>query len=342
MLIIITIDEIKNLIKSPQYDFLRTNEHLKDNIILLTLGGSIAYGTNIDTSDIDIRGCTLNRAEELLGFSTFEQFNNKETDTVVYSFNKLVNLLLNCNPNVIEMLGCKPEHYLYLSKEGQEMLDNKHLFLSQRAANSFGGYAIAQLRRLQNAVARDRVEQAVKEQHILQSLQSSLKGFDAKYSSFDESQIKLYTAPSKKEEFEEEVFADINLKHYPARQFNSILNDLKSVVSTYDKLNHRNNKKDDAHLNKHAMHLVRLYLMGIDILEKEEINTYRGKEREMLLEIRNGKYQDKNGTYVPEFFEFIDELQKRFDYAVKNTNLPKKPDYKKIEEFVMEVNRRNI
>lgn len=175
MLIIITIDEIKNLIKSPQYDFLRTNEHLKDNIILLTLGGSIAYGTNIDTSDIDIRGCTLNRAEELLGFSTFEQFNNKETDTVVYSFNKLVNLLLNCNPNVIEMLGCKPEHYLYLSKEGQEMLDNKHLFLSQRAANSFGGYAIAQLRRLQNAVARDRVEQAVKEQHILQSLQSSFE-----------------------------------------------------------------------------------------------------------------------------------------------------------------------
>ena len=36
------IKEIKNLIKQPEYDFLRTNEHLANNICLLTLGGSHA------------------------------------------------------------------------------------------------------------------------------------------------------------------------------------------------------------------------------------------------------------------------------------------------------------
>lgn len=39
--------DFKNIIKSKQYDFLRTNEHLGDKIILLGLGGSWAYGTNV-------------------------------------------------------------------------------------------------------------------------------------------------------------------------------------------------------------------------------------------------------------------------------------------------------
>ena len=38
--------EIEKLLQSKEYDFLRTNIHLGDNICLLTLGGSRAYGTN--------------------------------------------------------------------------------------------------------------------------------------------------------------------------------------------------------------------------------------------------------------------------------------------------------
>ena len=47
------ITEIKDKLKSKEYDFLRTNEHLGKNIILLGLGGSYAYGTNVDSSDVD-------------------------------------------------------------------------------------------------------------------------------------------------------------------------------------------------------------------------------------------------------------------------------------------------
>ena len=50
----------------PEYDFLRTDPHLVDNICLLTYGGSHAYGTNIEGSDMDIRGIALNSAEEIL------------------------------------------------------------------------------------------------------------------------------------------------------------------------------------------------------------------------------------------------------------------------------------
>ena len=50
------IEEIKTQIAKPEYDFLRTNEHLGENIILLTLGGSHAYGMETESSDLDIRG----------------------------------------------------------------------------------------------------------------------------------------------------------------------------------------------------------------------------------------------------------------------------------------------
>ena len=72
-----------------------------------------------------------------------------------HTFNKIITLLINCNPNTIELLGLNPEHYLYLNDIGEMLLHNSYLFLSRRAINSFGGYAEAQLRRLQNALARD-------------------------------------------------------------------------------------------------------------------------------------------------------------------------------------------
>lgn len=146
--------EIKQMIRSDAYSFLRENEHLGDRVIMIGLGGSHAYGTNIETSDLDVRGCTLNSKEEILTNQNFEQFVDERTDTTIYAFNKLVSLLCNCNPNTIEMLGLKPEHYLYLSPIGKELMDNKQLFLSKKAAQAFGGYATAQLRRLDNKAAR--------------------------------------------------------------------------------------------------------------------------------------------------------------------------------------------
>ena len=337
-----TIEQIKEMVSGSEYDFLRTNEHLRNRIIFLTLGGSYAYGTNVETSDVDVRGCALNSQTDLLGLSAFEQVVNSETDTTVYSFNKRVSLLLNCNPNTIEMLGCKPEHYFMLTDVGREMIENRKLFLSRRAVHSFGGYANQQLRRLENALARDRLSQERKEEHILKSMQSAVKSFESRYTAFDKGSLVLFTAASEREELDSEVFANIHLEKYPVREFNSIMNELTSIVSAYEKLNHRNHKKDDAHLNKHAMHLIRLYLMCLDILEKEDIVTYREKDRDLLLSIRSGEYQLEDGSYRPEFFELVNEFEKRLNYAKENTSLPDHPDMKRIEEFVMSVNRRAL
>ncbi len=116
---------------------LRTNKRLGNRIILMGLGGSYAYGTNNENSDIDFRGVTLNLPSDLLGLTEFEQYEDANTDTVIYSFNKMIKLLLECNPNIIELLGLDDSQYLIKTELGQKLLDNRHLFLSKRAAKSF-------------------------------------------------------------------------------------------------------------------------------------------------------------------------------------------------------------
>ena len=135
------LTEIKKIVSSDKYSFLSENEHLGNNVILLGLGGSHAYGTSVPESDLDIRGIATRRKEEILGLDNFECFRNESTDTTIYSFDKAVEMMAKCNPNVIELLGLKEEHYLHKSKIGEQLLERKDLFISKKAFKSFGGYA---------------------------------------------------------------------------------------------------------------------------------------------------------------------------------------------------------
>jgi predicted nucleotidyltransferase len=330
---------INDVVKQEEYKFLTENPRLGSNIMFLTFGGSHSYGTNIEGSDVDIRGCALPLAQDLIGLSSFEQVINNETDTTIYEFNKLVGLMSNCNPNTIEMLGCKPEHYIFYNDFGRQLVENRKMFLSQKAIYAFGGYANQQLRRLQNALARDSYPQSEKERHILGSCMNMMTTFNEAYQEIPEGGFELFIDKSNQEELEEEIFVNVRLDHYPLRDYKNIWSNLNNVVKEYGKLGKRNTKKDDLHLNKHAMHLVRLYLMCLDILEKGDIITFQTVYHELLMEIRNGKFQNEDGTFDSAFFDLVNELEKKLAYARENTSLPEKPNYKHIEEFVMAVNK---
>ena len=335
------MDFIK-LMQSAQYDFLRTNPRLGNRIILMGLGGSYAYGTNNENSDIDFRGITLNLPSDLLGLTEFEQYEDNSTDTVIYVFNKIIKLLLECNPNTIELLGLDEEQYLIKTPLGQELLDHKQLFLSKRAAKSFGGYASAQLRRLQNAIARDSMPQQEREQHIYNSVKNALEDFRRKNQLLDKGNISIYIDKSDNPEFETEIFIDAQYQHLPLRDYENMLGAMNSVIRDYDKLGKRNRKKDDNHLNKHAMHLIRLFMMAIDILEKGEIKTHRTKDSDLLKRIRRGDFQKEDRTFSKEFYDMLSDYESRLELATKNTCLPDNPDMEKVEKFVEHVNRKAI
>jgi len=338
----VEVRDFSDILKGEEYNFIKANEHLGKNVILLGVAGSYSYGTNNENSDIDVRGVTLNRKSDLIGLTTYEQYVDDNTDTVIYAFNKLIALLLSCNPNTIELLGLKPEHYLYINDIGQSLIDNAGLFLSKRAVQSFGGYADAQLRRLQNALARDSYPQAEREQHIFNSVRNMIYSINSRYDVFENGSIKVYIDDAVNPDFEKEIFIDASLDHYPLRDYKNMWNDMANVVRDYDKIGKRNKKKDDNHLNKHAMHLMRLFMMAVDILEKKEINTYRAAEHELLISIRRGDYQKADGAFREEFYELLSDYENKLHYAAEHTVLPDEPDFNRIQEFVMSVNERVV
>lgn len=332
--------DFNELLKTDDYDFIRTNERLGDRIMLLGLGGSYAYGTSNEDSDVDFRGITLNLPSDLIGLTEFEQYVDDRTDTVIYSFNKMVKLLLECNPNTCEILGLEDDQYLIKSPLGQELRNNAGIFLSLKAVRSFGRYANDQLRRLQNALARDSLPQADRERHIMNSVQSVIDNFNCvnRNSGNEQADIKLCLGNSDNPDMDQEIFVDAVCHHYSLRKFADLSGRFHGVLREYDRLSSRNRKKDENHLNKHAMHLVRLLMMAKDVVERGEIITKRTDDLPVLLSIRRGDYMLSDGTYSRDFYSLVDEYERKLDEAVKHTKLPAEPDMRTVGRFVERVN----
>ena len=314
---------MNNLLKNAEYRFIHTNPDLQ-NIIYLTLSGSRGYGTNNENSDTDLRGVLIEDRKYLFGLKTFEQFEDLPTDTVIYGLKKYVRLCADANPNALELLGTNEDCIVLMSDKGKLLRDNASLFLSQKVIGSFGNYATAQLRRLQNALCHDSYAEQEKTRHLRNTLHAQLEHFKRTYTSFDKGAINIYADPKSGE-----LVFDIDLKSYPIKDFVGIYSELSNTVKTYNKLNHRNNKKDDAHLYKHAMHLIRLLITGTDILNGKGIVTMRTDEHEFLMDLRNGKYS------FEEIFNLTDTYQGKFEKAAEKTALPLAPDMEKIEKLLI-------
>lgn len=296
------IDELQ----TKPYDFLRQNADLK-NCIYLTLSGSHGYGTNNENSDIDLRGVLVEPPQYIYGLQNFEQFEDRITDTVIFGLKKYIALCVAANPNALELLGTEENCIVLQTEAGKLLRESANTFLSQRVITSFGHYATAQLRRFCNALCHDQYSEQEQEKHLEQTLCAQIDHFNRTYTSFDKHALKIY------QDKDNVLCFDIALKSYPLRDFVGIYGEISNIVKTYNKLNHRNRKKDDAHLFKHAMHLLRLLIMGSDILNGNEIITKREKEHS------------------------AEEYIQKFQAAAETTNLPATPDIDKVETLMMQI-----
>lgn len=129
------------LLDRPEYQNLLKHENLGENICLLTVGGSHAYGLANENSDIDIRGIAVRTAEDILGMHHFDGFNQvtENTDIQIYTLDKFVNLALKGNVNVLEILFGDPSNILLCDGFGRYLLDIKEQFLSNDIYKSLRG-----------------------------------------------------------------------------------------------------------------------------------------------------------------------------------------------------------
>lgn len=323
------LEKLGKPINENDYRFINTTPELHTPI-LIGLGGSHAYGTNIPTSDMDIRGIAMHSARDILLGRGFEQVVNETTDTTIYSLKKAVSLLTNCNPNTIEMLGLKPEHYLYLNDTGRELLKNKDMFISMKCVGAFMGYANQQMYRLQQKSLVALTEEQLNA-HIVKTLNNMRSSLEEDH---DMSGVDVRLKDG-------QIVLDISVKDYPAESLSSVLGTMNKTIQDYHK-NSQRNEKAMAHgkIAKHSMHLLRLYMMCEDILLEGKINTYREKEHDLLMDIRNGKYLGKDGRPTQEFFDMVHDYESRLEYAKEHFVIPQKPDIARINKFLENANMR--
>ena len=144
---------------------------LRAHTVLLAVAGSRAYGLQRPDSDVDVKGVAIPPLSVLTGvWRGFEQADDVEQIAVfhadlddveraaadarglegsVYALHKFVRLASECNPHMLDLLWCDEASLRRLSPAGRRLREAAPTFLSLRARHSFGGYAMAQLKRIQ-------------------------------------------------------------------------------------------------------------------------------------------------------------------------------------------------
>jgi len=121
---------------------------LRDHLLYLAYAGSRSYGTETAASDVDLRGIAFAPWNMVLGLETYEQTILEVPDMVVYSLKKYMQLAIKGNPNILELLFIDRDDTLVLTTYGEELRENRQLFVTKKVFHSFGGYAIRNIRRL--------------------------------------------------------------------------------------------------------------------------------------------------------------------------------------------------
>ena len=135
----------------------RQSELFPENSVLCGFRGSIAHNTYVPSTDpnsiddIDLMCVYVAMPEHYLGLGMEKEYGRGRQiqvgkfDCVHYELRHFIKLLLKSNPTTMLLLWLNEEHYLNVTNIGQELIDNRNLFVSKLLYKSFTKYAQAQL-----------------------------------------------------------------------------------------------------------------------------------------------------------------------------------------------------
>lgn len=339
---------------------------LEKSVIYLTKAGSHSYGTNIETSDIDLRGISIPPAKYYLGvLDKFEQaIFNEPYDTTIFGIQKFIILALNNNPNCLELLFTDPSDHLIITEIGQSLLNIKESFLSKKCRFTTAGYAQSQLKRIRvhkkwlNSPIETKplrsdynlpdTHKAIPEHQLLE-IEAAIRkildewaidttGMDPDIAIKFKNELYNILLEMKINSEELDLYAarylglnDNLIEEFKKeRQYKIALRDYQHYQEWKVK---RNPVRAELEAKwgfdcKHGAHLVRLYRTCTELLRDGIYNVKRHDAKE-LLEIRNGAWT------FEQLIEWAEQQDKILDELYKTSTLRKEPERVKINEWLI-------
>lgn len=125
-----------------------THEYLEKNGLILfeTIIGSQAYGTQTPTSDVDKKFVYILPEDCILGTGYIEQLNVNK-DYVGWEIRRFLELMASNNPTVLELLNSPEDCIITKHPMFDLILEHKDKFITKICKNSFGGYAVQQIKK---------------------------------------------------------------------------------------------------------------------------------------------------------------------------------------------------
>jgi predicted nucleotidyltransferase len=299
-------------------------------VVYETLHGSRAYGLDRPGSDEDRKGIIVGPKAWYFGIEPAPEQLGENDDVVFLEVRKVLRLAAAANPTLIEIFFTDAADHRVVTDEGRRLLEARELFLSKRVETTFAGYALAQLKRIHTHrrwLLSPPREEPTRAQYGL-----------PERTTIPKDQLGALEALMARGDLEgaalPENFLDVlaREKRYRAarreweqhRQWERERNPKRAALEAaygYD--------------TKHAMHLVRLLRMAIEILRDGRV-IVRRPDRDDLLAIRDGAW-----TYE-ELETRCDSLRAELAGAAAGSKLPDQPDVKAIDALCVEVVERAL
>ncbi|SDC46715.1 DNA polymerase beta superfamily protein [Pedobacter soli] len=345
-----------------------TIKDLKDRNLLLfeCLSGSKAYGLNTPESDTDIKGIYYMPKSMFFGFKYIPQISNESNDEVYYEIGRFVELLIKNNPNIVEILATPEDCILYKHPVMEKL--NIAMFLSKLCKDTFGGYALTQIRKAKglnkkilNPMPKARktvldfcyitgnysavkVKAWLKKRNILQENCGLSKISHTKdlYALFynNEKNIPYKGIANKTNANEVSVSAipagetGIAYLFFNKDSYSSYCKEHSEYWEWVEKRNeeryslNKNHGKD--YDSKNMMHTIRLLQVALEIVRDGKLNVKR-QNRDELLMIKRGELD------YEEVLKMAEALMEQIEQETTKSKLMDKPDTALVESLLVEM-----
>lgn len=376
-------DEIEKMSDEQKNQYFEKQQYVEEHKIIEVLAGSHAYGTNIATSDIDLRGVFIETQKNLILRPPFTQYmdmikylfekNNQgqlvatELDKTQFELTKYITMLMEQNPNIIEIIWADKSDIQFLTEEGQLLIDNREKFLTKAVKDTYIGYAQEQLKRIKGHSKWINNPQSEAQPQMIDFASVVWNATDKKEFNktvpqqgffaynLGDNQFGLWA--NEKMSHVEKDYSWVDDRGVPRLYDSSKIKELKDKKTPFDlivKINKelyvkthtnwknywswkKNRNETRAKMEnefgfdvKHALHLVRLLKTGYEILDEGVVHVKRPDAQE-LLDIRYGKYS------YQEILDYVEHLTQKIHAIEKKTQLPERVDAQFASKLMLDI-----